>query len=151
MSGSLLQLAEGVVAGFDDVEDAVEIHRPEDFMNIGADPEEDDLSFLQVDPSFDRHEEADFRTRQVVHLVQINRKPRIFPRLDQLVQPITLGGLPVVIGFVGRLEGDDQHATRLAGRKVQHYETSSSRADSEWMDRTGNRTLFVKLVLTARF
>jgi hypothetical protein len=65
-------------------------------MNIGADAEEDDLSFLPVDPSLDRDQEADFRTRQVVHLVQINGEPRIFPRLDQLVQPIALGGLPVV-------------------------------------------------------
>src|SRR5262249_30270882 len=103
----------GKVVG--EYQNLVQIHGLEDVKEIWPDAEENRSPLPAVNSPLERHQEADFRARQIVDLAQVDGKARVRVRLDQLVEPVALGGLPVRRPVVTGLERKHEDAIHFPG------------------------------------
>src|SRR5262249_28060702 len=79
-----------------------------------------------IDPALQRHQESNFRARQVVNPAQVDGETRVRVRLDQLVKPVALRDLPIGHDVFGRLESKDQYTASLVSCEPEHAERLSA-------------------------
>src|SRR5262249_37654697 len=66
-----------------------------------------------IDPALQRHQESNFRARQVVNPAQVDGETRVRVRLDQLVKPVALRELPIGHDVFARLASEDHYTASL--------------------------------------